>query len=77
MDLSSFLERQRLRDEDPVASPPKEEEEAVDHSLAHLVGTQPAKATNKGRIQQIEWDEDLERMSREKAAADAARGKIW
>jgi hypothetical protein len=29
----------------------------------------------KGRIETVEWDEELETMSREKAAADANRGK--
>ena len=29
----------------------------------------------KGRVETVEWDEELENMSREKAAADANRGK--
>ena len=29
----------------------------------------------KGKVQAMEWDEELENMSREKAAADANRGE--
>ena len=52
----------------------------MDHSLAHLSssGPQQAHKSMKGRFQTIEWDEELENMSREKAAADANRGKsVW
>jgi hypothetical protein len=29
----------------------------------------------KGKVQTIEWDEELENLSREKATADASRGE--
>lgn len=78
--MSDFLARQRS---DDIAAPsiPKSatepDEDEVDHSLAHLksAGPQSAHKPIKGRVQAIEWDEELEKMSREKAAADANRGK--
>lgn len=80
VDISDFLARQRL---DDAANPrilglttePAEDE--VDHSLAHLKsgGPQSANKSMKGRTMTIEWDEELEKMSREKAAADANRGE--
>lgn len=77
MDITSFLERQRLRDKNPEASPPHEDEDAIDQSLAHLtIGRQPADVSKKGRMRQIDWDESLEEMSREKDAAEASRGKF-
>jgi len=80
VDLSNFLARQRLDDAvnpgipNPEAEP---DEDEVDHSLAHLksVGPQSAHKPMKGRVQKIEWDEELENLSREKAAADANRGE--
>ena len=76
MDLSSFLERQRLTD-DPPSPPVPEEDDDVDASLpVHGVNGIPQNTnTKKGKVQQIEWDTSLEDMSREKAAADATRGK--
>lgn len=82
VDLSNFLARQRL---DDVASSsvlglttePGEDE--VDYSLAHLKSggpqSQSARKLMKGRVEMVEWDEELENMSREKAAADANRGE--
>ena len=80
IDLSNFLARQRL---DDAASPsiPKPatepDEDEVDHSLAHLnsAGLHSAQRSMKGKVRTVEWDEDLENMSREKAAADANRGE--
>lgn len=80
VDLSEFLARQNL---DDTAGPnipglgTEPDEEEVDHSLAHLMprGSQSAHNSMKGRVQKIEWDGELESMSREKAAADANRGK--
>lgn len=52
-------------------------EDEVDHSLAHLgsAGPQSGRKPMKGRIETVEWGEELENLSREKAAADANRGK--
>jgi len=78
VDLSNFLARQRLNDgAGPSIPKPTDEpdEDEVDHSLAHLhlVGSQLAHKPRKGRVQTVEWDEELENMSREKAIADANR----
>ena len=80
--MSNFLARQKL---DDVASPrvlglsTEPDEDEVDHSLAHLMfggpQSQSAHKSMKGRIKTVEWDEELENMSREKAAADASRGE--
>jgi hypothetical protein len=80
VDLSNFLARQRLDDAtNPGISKPTAEpdEDEVDHSLAHLnsVGSPSAQKFMKGRVQTIEWDEELENMSREKAVAEASRGE--
>ena len=80
VDLSNFLARQRLDDAVSPSIPNPEvepDEDEVDHSLTHLkfVGSQSAPKPMKGRVQTIEWDEELENMSREKAAADANRGE--
>ncbi|RPD60861.1 hypothetical protein L227DRAFT_575028 [Lentinus tigrinus ALCF2SS1-6] len=74
VDLSSFLERQRLSPGPSGVSPQSDEDEDVDKSLAHIgsEGTSLAHS-KKGRVQRIEWDAELEEMSREKAAAEATR----
>ncbi|KAJ7620825.1 hypothetical protein DFH06DRAFT_1341300 [Mycena polygramma] len=77
VDLSSFLERQRITDiAGPSVLPPKAsvDEDDVDHSLAHIssTGIKPA-PSRKGKVEQIEWDEELDELEREKAAAEA----IW
>ncbi|KAI0702572.1 hypothetical protein C8Q76DRAFT_227354 [Earliella scabrosa] len=74
VDLSAFLERQRLSPQPSSAPPPPDEDDDVDTSLAHI-GSQPTTGSQskKGRVQQIEWDAELEEMSREKAAAEATR----
>lgn len=77
VDLAAFLERQRLSDLAPPLSgaPDAREDDEIDHSLAHITSQrQPALQSKKGRVQTIEWDESLEQMSREKAAAEANRG---
>ena len=80
IDLSNFLARQRLDDttSPSILEPTNEpDEDEVDHSLAHLnpVGLQSVRKSMKGRVQMIEWDEELENMNREKAIADANRGE--
>ncbi|KAG1718297.1 hypothetical protein EDD22DRAFT_855524, partial [Suillus occidentalis] len=77
VDLSSFLARQRLSDlsETTVVTVAQVDDDDIDHELAHISSHRvPPPTTQKGRIQAIEWDAELEEMSREKAAADASRG---
>jgi len=74
VDLSSFLERQRLSEESPGPSsaPPPPDEGEVDESLAHITSRlRGPSQSKKGKIQRIDWDEDLDEMTREKAAAEA------
>lgn len=76
VDLSEFLAKQKLApDEDIVQKPPDDDEE-IDHSLAHLstATAQPKQVSKKGQVQKITWDKDLEEMSREKAIAEANWG---
>ncbi|KAF9447632.1 hypothetical protein P691DRAFT_671077 [Macrolepiota fuliginosa MF-IS2] len=77
VDLSGFLERQRISDDkDPgLGSEPVglDDEDDVDHSLAHIIAKSKQQKTvpQKGKIETLEWDEKLESMAREKAAAEA------
>ncbi|KZP13976.1 hypothetical protein FIBSPDRAFT_981457 [Athelia psychrophila] len=74
VDLSSFLERQRLSEASPGPSsaPPPPEEEEVDETLAHISSRPQGPAlSKKGKVQTIEWDDTLDEMTREKAAAEA------
>lgn len=75
VDLSSFLERQRLSAASPHALiATNADEDDIDISLAHHGLSQRMTANaKKGKAQQIEWDESLETLSREKATADATR----
>ncbi|KAL5478834.1 hypothetical protein ACEPAI_2111 [Sanghuangporus weigelae] len=79
VDLSAFLARQRLEDSEPRSSvllinKEAEDDSDVDQSLAHLVPKSSASAHNrKGKIQSVEWNEELEEMRREKEIADANR----
>lgn len=78
VDLSAFLERQRLSEATPGPSsaPPLEEEE-VDETLAHISSKpQAPTSSKKGKVQTIEWDETLDEMTREKAAAEATWGVL-
>ncbi|KAI0033046.1 hypothetical protein K488DRAFT_48568 [Vararia minispora EC-137] len=78
VDLTAFLERQRLADApEPTFSPEQDDDEDVDHSLVHITSrTRPEAPSRKGKVQQIEWDETLEQMSREKAVAEAHRADL-
>ncbi|KAJ4478196.1 hypothetical protein J3R30DRAFT_3290267 [Lentinula aciculospora] len=71
VDLSAFLEKQKLSDDlGHSVSPLPEDEDDVDHSLDYLT----AKITNfKGKTQQIDWDDSLENLLHEKTAAEATR----
>lgn len=76
IDLTSFLARQRLSDasETTVVAVAQADDDDIDHDLAHISSHRiPPPTSQKGRVQAIEWDAELEEMSREKAAADANR----
>lgn len=78
VDLSAFLERQRLSAQPSSALLHPDEDEDVDHSLAHVTPTtQTTAPSKKGKVQQVEWDASLEEMRREKAAAEAKWGASW
>lgn len=85
VDLSNFMERQRITDEkdaslgvEPVGQ--QEDEDDVDHALDHITAGVKSNrqqiAPKKGKVQTLEWDEELESMAREKAAAEATRGSF-
>ncbi|KAG2056575.1 hypothetical protein BDR06DRAFT_981302 [Suillus hirtellus] len=57
-----------------VAAVPPVDDDSIDHEVAHISSHRiPPLTSQKGRVQAIEWDGELEEMSREKAAADASR----
>ncbi|KAF8890812.1 hypothetical protein CPB84DRAFT_1784587 [Gymnopilus junonius] len=79
VDLSAFLERQRISDEAGpslrVAEKKDYDENDVDTSLAHIV-SKPSRVSSqasskKGKVEEIAWDEELDEMTREKQAAEA------
>jgi hypothetical protein len=81
VNLSPFLERQRLSD---LSTPSLydrgkiEDGDEVDHSLAHLSSRNgvSAPASRKGQVQYIEWDDGLDQLSRQKAATEAEKGVL-
>ncbi|KAF8439996.1 hypothetical protein L210DRAFT_803694, partial [Boletus edulis BED1] len=76
VDLSGFLEKQRVSESTPAldAREEDEDEDEIDTSLAHITSQrQPAVSSKKGRVKTIEWDDALEQMRREKVAAEASR----
>jgi hypothetical protein len=80
VDLSSFLERQRISDASgPSALPTVEsaDDDDVDHSLAHISssGINPV-PSRKGKVEEIEWDDELNELEREKASAEAIWGIV-
>jgi hypothetical protein len=76
VDLSAFLERQRISESGPSLPPAEDvDEDDVDHTIAHISSHARPTAPQKGRVKQVEWDEELETMSREKASAEAAWGE--
>ena len=83
VDLSTFLEKQRISDDvGPslrVAEAEDDDNDDVDTSLAHITSKSignPVQASRKGKVEQIVWDEELDTMNREKKAAEATRGKF-
>jgi hypothetical protein len=82
VDLSAFLARQRLQDDatpNSSSTPPLNEEALadIDASLAHIGTTKSRQLADgndrKGKLQTLDWDEELEDMKREKNVADAQR----
>ncbi|KAJ7695324.1 hypothetical protein B0H14DRAFT_3042347, partial [Mycena olivaceomarginata] len=80
VDLMSFLQRQRISDApgpsvlQPTTDSIADDDDDVDHSLAHisLTGVKPV-VSRKGKIEQIEWDDELDELEPEKLSAEA----IW
>ncbi|KAJ7150087.1 hypothetical protein C8R43DRAFT_1191949 [Mycena crocata] len=72
VDLAAFLERQRLA-EPETSSPANEVDDAddVDHSLDHILSGGTASTSRKGRVEEIEWDAELDELESEKLAAEA------
>ncbi|RXW13072.1 hypothetical protein EST38_g12782 [Candolleomyces aberdarensis] len=75
VDLSTFLEKQRISDADTVLGAKQDiDENEVDMTLAHISSNPTRVATDrKGKVQEIQWDRELDEMSREKAVAEAQR----
>ena len=85
VDLSNFLERQRLAEDTdlptiPGASKDNKDDEDVDTTLAHISShpsrLNPQVTSKKGKLEQIIWDEEIDRMNRDKKAAEATWGMI-
>ncbi len=85
VDLSSFIEKQRISDDvGPTFSLSKQDEydneDDVDASLAHIssnpAATKMQSSSMKGKVQQIKWDAELDEVNREKKAAEATRGQF-
>lgn len=77
VDLSSFLERQRISEAGPSLVPARDDADDVDETLAHISsrdGISGAHVSRKGKVEQIVWDEGLDELSREKASAEATWG---
>jgi len=86
VDLSAFLEKQRISDEaGPILSVAEKkadvDDDDIDTSLAHISSkvshTTAVEATSKkGKVQEIAWDETLDEMTRDKKAAEATWGEF-
>ncbi|KAI6030041.1 hypothetical protein EDC04DRAFT_2869051 [Pisolithus marmoratus] len=73
VDLSAFLEKQKISD-DTTPSTALLEDDDIDHDLDHItLGTQERTRSKKGNVQTIAWDRQLEELRQEKDAAHAAR----
>ena len=85
VDLSNFLERQKLADDKdlpiiPGAIKDNKDDEDVDTTLAHILSypsrLNPQATSKKGKLEQIVWDEEIDKMNRDKKAAEATWGMI-
>jgi hypothetical protein len=76
VDLSTFLEKQRISELDIVLGAKDDiDEDEVDMTLAHISSYSTRVATDrKGKVQEIQWDREMDEMSKEKAVAEAQRG---
>jgi hypothetical protein len=78
VDLSSFLEKQRISEpvnKEILSSQQESDEDDVDQSLAHLAPGKSSRTNNmKGKTVTVEWTEDLAAMEKQKNEADANRG---
>lgn len=77
VDLSSFLERQRISEAGISLVPARDDADDVDETLAHISsrnGSSGVHVSRKGKVEQIAWDEGLNELSREKASAEATWG---
>ncbi|KAJ7610484.1 hypothetical protein FB45DRAFT_993476 [Roridomyces roridus] len=77
VDLSAFLEKQRISDTvGPGVTPENDvdDEDDVDHNLDHISsgGLKPVRS-RKGKVEEIEWDDEFNDLEREKVSAEA----IW
>ena len=77
VNLSAFLERQRISELATFSTAPQEDDDDIDHDLDHITsGRKAYTRPKKGNVQTVIWDKDLEEMKREKDAAEAARGVV-
>ena len=84
VDLSNFLEKQRLADDTDLPTIPgvikdNKDDEDVDTTLSHISSysrPNPQATSKKGKLEQIIWDEEIDRMNRDKKAAEATWGMI-
>ncbi|KAF8629454.1 hypothetical protein AX15_003433 [Amanita polypyramis BW_CC] len=72
VNLTTLLEKQKLS-KDPFFSPEDDSDGDIDYDIAPWENSRTKIVPKKGRVQQIEWTEELETLQREKVAADAAR----
>lgn len=81
MDLSHFLEKQRITDGPGslLDLDRDKDEDDVDSSLAHIsshTSRRTIAPSRKGKVEKIEWDDKLELLSQEKANAEATWGEL-
>ncbi|KAH6883757.1 hypothetical protein BKA70DRAFT_1377959 [Coprinopsis sp. MPI-PUGE-AT-0042] len=78
IDLSEFMERQLISDEPSPAlalDSKSYDDDEVDNSLAHISSKSiKSPVDRKGKVQQVDWDRELDEMTKEKAAAEAQWG---
>jgi hypothetical protein len=78
VDLSMFLAKQRLSDEPSqlVPTTTQSDDDEVDESLAHI-SSKGINYKKKAAIRNVDWDEELDEMSRNKAIAEANWGSSF
>jgi len=67
------LAKQKLTDYITL-SPNDNSDDDIDYDVAPLETSRTKPASKKGKVEQVEWTEDLEALHRAKVTADAARG---